>query len=88
MAMYIHVVPLHTIATCVHMHVCMCYSPDEVVLPKDDPMVQELSDVLREWSVVWKRLYAVRHSTCAHTCTQSHSDTHSHEQHGCIVNGE
>jgi hypothetical protein len=34
------------------------YGPDEVVLPKDDPMVQELSDVLREWSVVWKRLYA------------------------------
>lgn len=31
-------------------------------MPKDDPMVQELSDVLREWSGVWKRLYAVSFS--------------------------
>ena len=33
--------------------------PDEVITPKDDPIVQEISDVLREWSLVWKRLYAV-----------------------------
>ena len=30
-----------------------------MITPKDDPIVQEISDVLREWSFVWKRLYAV-----------------------------
>lgn len=35
------------------------FRPDEVITPKDDPIVQEISDVLREWSFVWKRLYAV-----------------------------
>ena len=34
-------------------------SPDEVVVPKEDPVVQEVSDVLREWSIVWKKLYIV-----------------------------
>ena len=34
--------------------------PDEIVTPKDDPIVQEISDVLKEWSLMWKRLYAVR----------------------------
>ena len=29
------------------------------MVPKEDPIVQEISDVLREWSHVWKRLYAV-----------------------------
>lgn len=37
---------------------CVC-RPDELIVPKEDPLVQEISDVLREWSVVWKRLYAV-----------------------------
>lgn len=32
--------------------------PDEVVVAKEDPLIHEISDVLREWSVVWKRLYA------------------------------
>ena len=53
-----------------HVHVYVCCSPDEVVVPRDDPMVQELSDVLREWSVVWKRLYAVS-STVTHMHTYS-----------------
>ena len=59
------------------MYVCVCVyvlvgcRPDEVVVPKDDPMVQELSDVLREWTLIWKRLYAVEslispHSPCDH----------------------
>ena len=39
--------------------VCLLPRPDEIVTPKDDPMVQEISDVLREWSLVWKRLFAV-----------------------------
>ena len=37
-------------------------SPDEAVVSKEEPIVQEISDVLREWSVVWKRLYAVSDS--------------------------
>lgn len=37
----------------------MHYSPDELVVPKEDPIVQEISDVLREWGSIWKRLYAV-----------------------------
>ena len=55
------------VRVCVGMCTCMSYflappppRPDEVVTPRDDPMVQEISDVLREWSLVWKRLYAVR----------------------------
>jgi len=28
-----------------------------VVIPKEDPIVQEVSDVVREWSIIWKRLY-------------------------------
>ena len=35
-------------------------SPDEVVVPKEDPVVQEVSDVLREWSIIWRKLYIVR----------------------------
>jgi hypothetical protein len=35
------------------------YRPDEIVTPKDDPIVQEISDVLKEWNLMWKRLYAV-----------------------------
>ena len=34
-------------------------SPDEMVVPKEDPVVQEVSDVLREWSIIWRRLYVV-----------------------------
>ena len=41
------------------MFVLVLSSPNEVVVPKDDPMVQEISDVLREWNTIWKRLYAV-----------------------------
>ncbi len=33
--------------------------PDELVIPKEDALVHEISDVLREWSLVWKKLYAV-----------------------------
>ena len=51
---------------CVCVYVLVGCRPDEVVVPKDDPMVQELSDVLREWTLIWKRLYAVEspHSPC------------------------
>ncbi len=37
---------------------CAC-RPDEVVLPKEESVVHEVSDVLREWSIIWRRLYAV-----------------------------
>ena len=47
-----------------------------MITPKDDPIVHEISDVLREWSFVWKRLYAVSLSvlstvlvTCSVRCT-------------------
>lgn len=46
----------------VMFHVLYLNRPDEVITPKDDPIVQEISDVLREWSSVWKRLYAVSSS--------------------------
>ena len=42
------------------------YRPDEVVSPKDDPIVQEISDVLKEWNLMWKRLYAVSFSRHLH----------------------
>ena len=29
------------------------------MVPKEDPMVQEIAEVLREWSLMWKKLYAV-----------------------------
>lgn len=32
--------------------------PDEQVVPKEDALVHEIADVLREWNIVWKRLYA------------------------------
>lgn len=32
--------------------------PDEQVVPKEDPLAHEIADVLREWNIVWKRLYA------------------------------
>lgn len=28
-------------------------------MPKEDPLVREIADMLREWNIVWKRLYAV-----------------------------
>ena len=43
-------------------HVCILFfisRPDEQVVPKEDPLVHEISDVLREWNLVWKKLYAV-----------------------------
>lgn len=42
-----------------HIPILIHCSPDELVVPKDDPIVQEISDVLREWGSIWKRLYAV-----------------------------
>ena len=41
------------------LSLCDVSSPDEVVVPKQDPAVQEVSDVLREWSIVWRKLYVV-----------------------------
>ena len=41
-----------------YVYVSVC-RPDELVVPKEDPLAHEISDVLREWNVVWKRLYAV-----------------------------
>ncbi|XP_019859385.1 PREDICTED: dedicator of cytokinesis protein 1 isoform X1 [Amphimedon queenslandica] len=32
--------------------------PAEIIRSKEDPMVQEVSDVLREWCGSWKKLYA------------------------------
>ena len=43
-------------------------SPDELIEPKEDPLVQELADVLREWTVVWKRLYAVSNAQALWAC--------------------
>ena len=40
------------------LNVLIC-RPDEQVIPKEDPLVHEISDVLHEWSLVWKKLYAV-----------------------------
>ena len=37
----------------------LLYRPDEQVVPKEDPLAHEIADVLREWNIVWKRLYAV-----------------------------
>lgn len=42
------------------LSLCAVSSPDEVVVPKEDPVVQEVSDVLREWSIIWRKLYIVR----------------------------
>ena len=55
------------------LYVCVLVGcrPDEVVVPKDDPMVQELSDVLREWTLIWKRLYAVEFPSSFSTHTLS-----------------
>ena len=44
----------------IHVIIIFLDRPDEIVTPKDDPIVQEISDVLKEWSLMWKRLYAVR----------------------------
>lgn len=35
------------------------YSPTEVLSIKQPQIVQELTSVLREWGVLWKRLYVV-----------------------------
>lgn len=43
----------------VHDFAC---SPNEVVMSKDDPLAQEISDVLREWSSVWKEFYVVSYN--------------------------
>ncbi|XP_064383161.1 dedicator of cytokinesis protein 1-like [Halichondria panicea] len=47
-------------ASHVHLKDCTLQNsgPDEVVLPKEESVVKEISDVLREWSVIWRRLYA------------------------------
>ncbi len=49
--------------THVHTHTyahTYAHRPDEVVIPKEDAIVQEISEVLRDWSIIWKRLYTVR----------------------------
>ncbi len=35
------------------------FSPDELIEPREDPLVQEIADVLREWNYMWRKLYAV-----------------------------
>ena len=50
-------VHFYFILTSSYLHTFL--SPYEVVMPKEDPMAQEICDVLREWSNAWKRHYMV-----------------------------
>ena len=37
----------------------MFFSLYETVSPIEDPIVKEVSYVLREWCIIWRRLYQV-----------------------------
>lgn len=49
----------------------MVFRPHETVTPVEDPVVREVNYVLREWSIIWKRLYTVsffssqKHQRCS-----------------------
>eukprot|EP00731_Ephydatia_muelleri_P021157 Em0013g884a len=47
-------------ASHIRLKECAVENPgaEESVVPKEDPMVQEIAEVLREWSLMWKKLYA------------------------------
>lgn len=38
---------------------CLFNSSQECIHPKEPPIVQEISSVLREWSSMWKQLFVV-----------------------------
>lgn len=36
------------------------FSQQEIIIPADLPLVQELGATLREWAQIWQKLYVVR----------------------------
>ena len=40
-------------------YLLMVYRPAEKVIPKEDPIIKEMTDVLRAWGDIWKKVYVV-----------------------------
>ena len=38
---------------------CFIFSPEETPIPVEDPVVSEVSYVLREWVIIWRQKYLV-----------------------------
>jgi hypothetical protein len=60
----------------VHLRDCNIDNPGvyETVLSKEDPVVQEVTAVLREWGTIWKKRYAERRMDVFHPVRQVMSD--------------
>lgn len=44
---------------CIIFIILILSRPLEAVIPREPPIVQEITSVIREWGAIWKQLYVV-----------------------------